>query len=223
MKTLILLNGTPPSAALLSEHSGAQLVLCADGAANWALNAGITPDILIGDMDSIDAKTRAELAKSGCEVVVLPSHKNETDAHIAVDIAIERGAGEVVLLGALGGRLDHTLGNLLLLRRIEGKGVSACIIDDTMRCWAKNKSITIDGKVGDIISVLPAQGEGLLELEHSEGLEWPLDDLKLASDFPRGISNRFISERVSITVRSGWALIIKTDAACHKKETGKNT
>jgi thiamine pyrophosphokinase len=223
MKALILLNGTPPSDALLSEHAGAQLVVCADGAANWALKAGVTPDILIGDMDSISEAARVQLEKSGCEIVRLPAYKNETDAHIAADIAIARGADEITLLGALGGRLDHALGNLLLLRRIAGKGICACIADDRMRCWATNTTITLAGKVGDVVSVLPAQGEGTLELAHSDGLEWPLDGLRLASDYPRGISNRFIAERATITVRSGWAVIIKTDAGGLKKENGKKT
>ena len=102
--------------------AAADLVVGADGGARFLLAAGVSPDLVVGDFDSLAAARVAELEAAGVELVRHPVRKDQTDGELAVDEARRRGAGELVLAGALGA-LDHTLGHLAVLRRLEAAGV----------------------------------------------------------------------------------------------------
>ena len=91
------------------------LVIAADGGANWCAAWGWQPDLVIGDMDSLDEAVAVRLQADGVAFVRHPVEKDETDLELALRAAVERGADEIVVAAALGGRIDHTLGNLALL------------------------------------------------------------------------------------------------------------
>jgi len=92
---------------------GADLLLCADGGALHVLGWGLTPDVVIGDMDSLDAAHLEQLEAAGIELILYPPHKDETDLELALERALQEGASEITILGALGGRIDQTLANMM--------------------------------------------------------------------------------------------------------------
>src|SRR5579885_1808739 len=105
-----------PGKALFSVLARADLIIAADSGAATALQYGFTPAFVVGDLDSLDPQLTQQLRQSGSEVLQAPIEKDETDTELAVQLAIEKGATEITLLGALGGqRFDHAIANILLL------------------------------------------------------------------------------------------------------------
>jgi thiamine pyrophosphokinase len=105
-------------------------IIGADGGAAQALAWGLVPHLVIGDMDSLPGEARAALEAQGSQFVVHPRAKDETDLELALTYATQQGAREIVVLGALGGRLDHTLANVLLLTLPKLDGVVVRIASD---------------------------------------------------------------------------------------------
>ena len=90
-------------------------IICADGGTRHALSLGLTPHLVIGDMDSIETGQWRELEKAGVSIELFPGDKNETDLELAINRAVELGPKQILIIGALGGRLDQMLGNIALL------------------------------------------------------------------------------------------------------------
>ena len=121
MKIVVALGGEIADSGLLRARvAGAELTIAADSGASRLEQAGLSPDIVIGDFDSLSEAELAALRRRGVEIVPHPDPQQQTDGHVALQLAAERGASEVVLLGAGGGeRLDHQLTNLLFLVALE--------------------------------------------------------------------------------------------------------
>lgn len=206
MVALVLVAGMPPSKQLYDESAKrAEYIVCADGAANWALAYGAKLDVLVGDLDSISEDALAKVREQGAKVQKLPPRKNETDTHIAVDVALEAGASELILLGATGGRLDHTLANIHLLVHIAEAGASGCVRDAYGDVYVSTGTQTFSGNVGQELSVVPLSDDVCVTLE---GLEYPLDHYNMKLEFPRGISNVFAKPTAQITARGGYVAVI---------------
>lgn len=202
MKAAILLNGTPPSADLLRWILPiCDLIVCADGAATWAKQH--TPiDILVGDMDSL-----LDVESAGAkEVLRLPAEKNETDAQIAVAVALERGATDLTLLGATGRRLDHTLGNVHVLYTLCEKNIPARIIDEYNTVLVATGLLELRGERGDLLSLLPMEADTVIQ--KTEGLYYPLEDFPLELGLTRGISNVFTGEFASVRIK-GHCIVVR--------------
>jgi thiamine pyrophosphokinase len=117
-KTIVLANGTLDDPAPLRKRLmawGEAEVIAADGGARLAASLGLRPQIVIGDLDSLDPQDRQVLTEAGARLQASPADKDETDLELALRLAVAGGAEQVAVLGALGGRLDMTLANLLLL------------------------------------------------------------------------------------------------------------
>lgn len=207
MKAAILVNGTVlPDDETLHAIQSCDLIVCADGAAGWALTAGIKPDVLIGDMDSIDPALLVMVNNEPIEIFRLPEKKDDTDTQAAVDLAMERGADEFLITGALGGRLDHTLGNLMLLIRLVRRGKAAVLSDERQMVLAACSEIILHGKPGRLVSIVPF-GDGLF-IEKTEGLAYPIHHRSIPCDITLGISNVFTSAEARISITGGTAIII---------------
>ena len=107
--------------------SRAGLVLAADGGARFLLDLGVLPQAVVGDFDSLGAADVERLESAGVELVRHPVRKDATDGELAVDEALRRGAGELVLAGGTGA-LDHTLGHIAILRRLAACGIAARLV-----------------------------------------------------------------------------------------------
>jgi thiamine pyrophosphokinase len=207
VKALVVAGGDVSPVLLASGLAVADIVICADSGARYLASTGRLPDVLIGDMDSIDTRFLLELETAGVEIVRAPCEKDETDAQLAVDEAIARGATVLTLLGALGGRIDHTWGNLMLLVRIAQRNVKAVVKDDACEIFAATGAVEITGRAGETVSLLPA-GSGV-SVRYLDGLKYgTTEPLPLPIDAPVGISNVLTADRAHVII-DGWAYIIR--------------
>lgn len=195
-----------PYAALL--HA-APLVIAADGGARYALALGRTPDLLVGDLDSLDQATLTLLEQTGTAIERHPAAKNETDLELGLLVAIERGATEITLLAALGGRPDMHLANQLLLAHpaITTQAVALRDAGWTTRLLSQGE-LVLHGTPGKRVSLLPLSASAGIV---TSGLRYPLRDEPLALGPARGVSNEFAATQASISLRSGCLLIISED------------
>ncbi|MBN2283566.1 MAG: thiamine diphosphokinase [Deltaproteobacteria bacterium] len=182
-------------------------IICADGALRYLRAAGIMPDLVVGDMDSVDDETLRYFSQRGCEVRKHPRHKNETDTQLALEAAFALKPGRIVIFGALGGRLDHTLANISLLVAAASRGIEARIIDEACDVFVVDDVCEIEGTLRDTVSVLPLSSEvtGIT----LEGFEYSLKDGSMEIGMPYGISNRLADVRARISVQSGRLLVIQ--------------
>ena len=186
----------------------ADLIIAADGGAGAALAHGWQPHILVGDLDSAPADVRARAEAGGAEVLQYPVRKDETDTELALHTALARGAEEVYLLGAVGGRLDHTLANLLLLALPELEGARLTILAGRQRIFAIRDHAEIPGRPGDLVSLLPLGGDA--EGIWTSGLDYPLQGGTLRFGAPRGISNVITRPPAEVRLEKGLLLAIVT-------------
>lgn len=173
-------------------------IVCANGGARIAVALGLRPQVVIGDLDSIDDSLQARLQEEGCQLIVHPARKDETDAELAIKYALAQGAQEILILAALGGRLDHALANVLLLAMPDLEGIRARIVDERNEVLLARDEITIEGRVGDLVSLLPLTGDvtGI----YTEGLEYALQDGFLRLGLARGISNVMTAPKAKVRV-----------------------
>lgn len=203
MNAVIVANGEMQAHARLKElWLRAKLRIAADGGARNARALRIAPHSVIGDLDSLDDETRAWLEKNNCEFLRYPPAKDETDLELALQLAQARGADEITLLGALGGRPDHFLANVLVLAQTRGLKLA----DAAVEMWFGSGLDVIDGKKGDLVSLLPfdARVEGV----ETEGLEYPLRGETLERGSTRGVSNVMLEERAQVLSTRGKLLIV---------------
>ncbi len=172
-------------------------IICADGGYDRAVRLGVSPDITVGDFDSISKPPK------GAETIRYPARKDFTDGEAAVDYAVERGFDEVLLLSMTGDRADHTITDILLLTRCK----SGCLIDDNNEIYLLRDSVAVRGKIGDTVSVVPIGGD--LEGVTTAGLEYPLSGETLFFGTGRGVSNIMTAPVCSVTAKKGLGLIIK--------------
>jgi len=185
-------------------------LICADGGARIALALGLTPEVVVGDLDSLDETAQVWLKAMGCRFVVYPAAKDWTDLELALRLAAQEGAAEIIILGALGGRLDQELANILLLLLPELRHVPTRIVDERQEAFVMRDEAEIVGQPGDVVSLIPLGGdvEGIV----TEGLLYPLRDEPLLSGPARGVSNVLTGPVARVTLRSGALLIVHARA-----------
>lgn len=212
MHAVIFAGGTlRPGKAVRDAIASADLVLAADSGAATALQYGLTPAIVVGDLDSLDTLPLQQLQERGSQIIQAPVEKDETDTELAIDTAIERGATSITLLGALGGsRFDHTMANIMLLAAYEK--VPIRIVDGPMVCWLLHGpgNSSIEGHTGNLLSLIPLTGE--VSGVRTSGLYYPLHGEALHFGRPRGVSNVFTGEQAEVSLEQGLLLIIHTYA-----------
>ncbi len=186
----------------------ADWIIGANGGAARALAWGLLPDLVIGDMDSLPEEARAVLMAEGCRFIEHPRAKDETDLELALAHAVQEGAREIVVLGALGGRLDHALANILLLTLPSLAGVPVRIAEGDQQALLVRggEAVELEGAPGDLVSLVPLGGDA--RGVTTRGLAWALtgDTLHLGSS--RGVSNEMTSDKAGIQVGDGLLLVV---------------
>ncbi len=151
-------------------------------------------------------ETVAELEAQGAAVERHPPAKNETDIELALLRAVSDGADEVLLVGAVGGRLDQTLGNLLILAREEwGVPVTLLEGEQTAQIVRGGERVTLRGTAGSIVSAIPLSPQ-VVGITYS-GLRYPLTNATLEFGSTRGISNELVGEMATVEIREGILLV----------------
>ncbi|MGH2627588.1 MAG: thiamine diphosphokinase, partial [Anaerolineales bacterium] len=134
-------------------------IVAADGGASHCLALGLTPALLIGDLDSVDPAQAAAWRRAGVEVIAHPPDKDKTDLELALLLAVERGAAEILVLGAMGGRWDHSLANVLLAAHPALRGVPLTVSDGMQQVRLLESEARLQGSPGDIVSLIPIGGD----------------------------------------------------------------
>ena len=178
------------------------IIIAADGGYDNLIRFGYKPDILIGDLDSVKSDI-----PEGTRIIRFPKEKDETDMFLSYEAGVKLGYDEFVMLGATGGRLDHTYANLSLLLYAKERGHNVTVIDEHgMILCIKNESVTLSGVTGSTLSVFAIGG--VAEGVSIDGAKYEVENTTLTPSFPLGVSNEFIGNNVRITVRDGALLII---------------
>ena len=177
-------------------------IICADGGYNLAMQYNITPDIVVGDLDS--AKDIAD----SVEVVKFSMNKDQTDGELAVHYAASRGCRKLHVYGVDGGRLDHIICNINLLKIGADLGVRVTLHTDDCTVYLSNSTFDLDDVViGDIISIVPFSDD--LHIINTEGLKYPIKNSHISKGSTIGISNIVSSSPIRIEINEGDALIFK--------------
>ena len=176
------------------------LVIAADGGFDTLKKLGLSPDLLIGDMDSITSK-------SDSESIVFPVRKDYTDTFLAYLEGVKRGYEHFEVFGGVGGRDDHTFANYSLLIYAKNRGHSIKIIGERCDIFAiKNERVKLKGRPGCHFSAF-SFGEAAHGVTISE-LEYEADGITLSSDFPLAVSNRFLDETGYVEVKDGTLILM---------------
>lgn len=184
----------------------ADLLVAADGGAARLLALGLRPALVVGDFDSLDAAAQRALSAQGVELVRHPVRKDQTDAELAVDEALRRGAREVLLTGGLGA-LDHTLGHVAVLRRLSARGVTAALVSAGVyaTCVRSPWRGSLLGAQGARFSAAALGATATLSLR---GFDYPLESYELRGDTALGLGNLVLAERASLEVDAGEVLLM---------------
>lgn len=197
---LILAGGVASPAEAQEAAKGADFILAADGGLLLAQRAGLPVDLLLGDLDSLLFPPPDSLP-----VLRVAREKDATDLELALDHAVTLGAEKIVVVGAFGARLDHTLANANLLEKYDvpivlfyGK-VRVHLVVDRVELW---------GEPGDLVSLLPLTPE--VRGVTTWGLRYALVDGVLSRASTRGVSNEVLSTPFGVSLREGKLLLIHT-------------
>ena len=180
-------------------------IICADGGANISKVLGFTPNYIIGDLDSIK-KDILDFYKNNDETKIIhDANQNKTDLELALTLAESLSPSEIIILGASGGRIDHTIANILSLTKVKPE-IKTIIIDDYCSLELVENTTEIEGDKEDIISVIPLTD--ILDLNYT-GFKWNVEKLDTKLGW-FGVSNKLVETNASISFSDGKILLIKT-------------
>lgn len=206
-RIIIFANGELPD--LKKAHSLVRkddYIICADGGTRHALALQIEPHLIIGDLDSTAKEALQKFKEEGVEIELYPRDKNETDLELAINRAIELTPQQIIIIAALGGRLDQTLANLALLTDPRLLTLDIRLDDGVEEIFLCRNHVEVHGRSGDIISLIPWQG-AVSEIQ-TRNLRWVLHKETLYPDKTRGISNEMVNDTASVSIASGLLLIV---------------
>lgn len=176
------------------------LVICADKGFDHALAAGITPDIVVGDFDSSGLST-----PDGIECIRVSPIKDDTDAMLAANTAIERGCTELRFLCALGGRFDHTFANVQMLEHLHRRGITAVLYggDEKIALLHQGDTVRIP-KFKGFVSLFSYTDTATVT---EYGMKYEIVRYRLDNRFPLGVSNEVEAECGEIIIHCGTVIL----------------
>jgi thiamine pyrophosphokinase len=206
LRAVIFANGQ--LSGLVPLHSD-DLIIAADGGSHHCLELGIRPQLVIGDLDSVEDAELVKLRQLGAEVIAFPRRKDFTDLELALLEAQKRGADQVLVLAALGRRWDQSLANILLPAALPGLRISLVDGREEMHFIRPGETLEIAGQAGDTVSLIPLGGDAQGITTH--GLEYPLFSETLRLGSTRGVSNVLLPSssgqgKASVTLEAGLLL-----------------
>ncbi len=209
MPTIIVANGDlgdPGFARGWLER--ADLLIAADGGLGHCLGLNVNPDLLIGDLDSVQPERVERLQRAGTEVTPHPQRKDATDLELALLEAHARGTQETVVLGAIGSRWDQSIANLLLGANPEWADMRVRFLSGSQEAQVlrPGRRLEIEGDPDDLVSLIPLRGDahGIT----TKGLAYPLDGSSLTFAGTRGISNYIEDTPASVELTDGILLCL---------------
>lgn len=208
MKGLLVSGGNTISTKILKSEMENSYVICADGGIKNFINTNMYPDLLVGDLDSIDELGLSFLKENNIKFEKFPSKKNLTDTELALSFLVEKGFKEINILSATGTRMDHTISNILLLEYLYKNKIDAKIIDNHNEIiYKEEETFKVSKKDYKYLSLISISDELIYS---TCGMEYETDHLNIKRYSARGVSNEIKKDYATIIIHSGKALIIKS-------------
>jgi thiamine pyrophosphokinase len=203
-QVLLIANGDVSHSDKLRLKKHYDLIVAADGGASAALQIGYSPDVVIGDLDSITDELRENL--STAQFLFRPSQEIN-DLHKALDFCLLAGAQSIDLIGITGKRFDHSLNNFSVLCHFD-QLMTLNIFDTHGQIYIVRDQIELTGFAGQTVSLIPI---GEVSGIQTTGLKWQLNDETLAFGVREGCSNELLATTATITIQSGILLVFVND------------
>ncbi|MFB4322600.1 thiamine diphosphokinase [Priestia sp. BR_2] len=206
---VLIFTGGELSTGFLNEVQEGDFIIGADRGALFLIEHGIKPDLSVGDFDSIPPEQMNRVhSMSGKVIDCDPIDKNLTDTELAFELAMERSPESIMILGATGTRLDHTLANIHMLIRGLQHHIPCSILDENNFITLTGSSCHVENKGFTYVSLLPLTTEvtGI----YLEGFQYPLQDATLRLGQSLGVSNRLAEEKGTVRIEGGLLLIIQS-------------
>lgn len=204
MTALIIANGNDVDKSFI-ENINIDYVICADGGLEKAKKLDLIPDIILGDFDSVDSVVLENYKKLNIETVTFPSEKDYTDMELAINHAVIKGFKDIILVGASGTRLDHTVANMLLIEKYHKKDIKIKMLDNNNLIQMVNNNMTIPFKENYFVSIIPLSEkiEGLT----LDGFKYPLNNVTVERGSTLCVSNEIIENVGVIKLNKGNAIV----------------
>ena len=205
MRAFIYTGGTVRTEAITEHPKPDDLSIAADSGYHTAVALGERIDLLLGDFDSIGDVPR----DSGIEIQQVPAEKDYTDTQLAVEIAIDRGATDIIIIGGLSGRLDHTLSTLAILEELHARKIYGTVTDGQSRArYMKSSSTLIARSPYKYLSIIAA--DEVVKGVDIEGCKYPLKKATLRRCHQFAVSNEITGNVAFIAVKKGGVYIIES-------------
>jgi len=210
MRAVIFINGTIDDYATFASWIAADdYLVAADGGARHCLALGLRLDAVVGDFDSLEPVLVEQLAAAGVLIDRHPVAKAQTDLELAIEFALHQGATEILLMGAVGDRLDQTLANLLILAQREWLATLTLVERNQLAQLVRpGQTLILQAQVGDTVSILPVS-DTVTGITYT-GMRYPLINATLHLGSTRGISNEVAATPATVTITTGRLLVIQT-------------
>jgi thiamine pyrophosphokinase len=220
---VVVIGGHPPDRRVLGELPARYRVICADSGLDHALRLGLSPDVVIGDMDSVDRSNLALARADACTIIQHSADKDFTDTELALDYTTRSGFRHLTLIWGGGDRIDHVLGVMAALAH------DSLTVLDSIRAWISSdridvlhpgRSLITDHEVDSTISLMTLGTSDAVV--STRGLKWNLNEDVLTGDRARGVSNLVSSSPCSIHCRTGIVAVISPGRLSGRGSTTRN-
>lgn len=202
MRAIIVAGGTVKNPEIIKGFANENsIIIACDKGLNYIHKAGLMPDVILGDFDSVDKNILDYYKNKAKDVFAYPVKKDNTDTELGIFAAEDKGADDIVLIGASGTRLDHIIANIQILLPLLKKGIRARLVDENNIVELVSHRLVIENKKGSYISLLPFTEtvEGLT----TQGLEYALDNKDITVGTSLTVSNVVIADRAEVTLKKG--------------------
>lgn len=207
MKGVVVSGGSKVNPEILKEYTTDAYIVCCDGGIKNFYNSTILPNIIVGDFDSIDEKGKKFIEEKNIEKRVYNPIKNFTDTEAAIDIVLDMKFSEIIILGASGTRMDHTLANIFLLQKLFGKTRAKMVDNHNIIEYVEKGEYFFKKDRHGYISVVAISKEIVYS---TDGMKYEADELKISTSEIRGVSNEIKGDTAKITVHEGRGFIIRS-------------
>lgn len=212
MRAIVFAGGDPLDPCWHAALPDADLVVAADSGLAHALALGMRADVVVGDLDSVDAETLERARFQGTRVERYSTLKDDTDLALAIATARRLGADTATIVGAGGGRLDHFLANALLIGAPEWADMRIDALIGASRVAVVRDAVELAGAVGSLVTLLALHGPA--RDVTTQGLRWELAGDVLMPGSTRGVSNEMVAAIATVQVGEGVLLAIQPNGGC---------
>ncbi|MBI4209918.1 MAG: thiamine diphosphokinase [Candidatus Diapherotrites archaeon] len=202
-RAVLVCNGSVSTKQLYSTISREDFLIAVDGGANKLVKTRFVPDLVIGDMDSINKAALRRFRQ--CSFLRFPREKPELDLELALSYCAGNRFHEVLVLGAIGTRADMSLTNIFLLSGVP-EGIDAKIVHDGQEIFLMRKGRVLHGVPGERISIFPIGGDA--RCVTLTGFRYALSSRDVPFGLGLGLSNEFISKKAKVSFKSGMLLCV---------------